>query len=127
MEHSLTVAYVGSKTSNFDNSIPQFNNPDPIAEHRLNAAGRTRLILVTARATCPRLGNIRYLDSFGNGNYHGLQTSFEKRYSNGLTLGLAYTYSKSLGEGYGRNEGPANLGWISGPSGPPGRPNSLRL
>jgi hypothetical protein len=44
------------------------------------------------------------LDSFANGNYHGLQVSAQKRYSHGLTVGLAYTYSKARGEGYGRND-----------------------
>src|SRR6185503_3535989 len=47
---------------------------------------------------------IRYLDSFANANYHALQLQVQKRYSNGLTAGLAYTYSKALGEGYGRND-----------------------
>jgi hypothetical protein len=50
------------------------------------------------------LGNIRYLDSFANASYHALQVQAQKRYSNGFTAGLAYTFGKALGEGYGRND-----------------------
>jgi hypothetical protein len=53
----------------------------------------------------PRLlGTIRYLDSYGNANYNALQVQAEKRYTAGFTMGLAYTYGKALGEGYGRND-----------------------
>jgi len=107
---SLTVGYVGSKTSNLDNSIGNFNNPDPTSNTDLNSLRPYQAFIGQGEGNVARgLGNIRYLDSFGNGSYHGLQTSFEKRYSNGLTMGLAYTYSKSLGEGYGRNEGAGDL------------------
>src|SRR5262249_24021434 len=102
---SLTVAYVGSKTSNIDNSIGNYNNPDPSTNTDLNGRRPYQAFIGQGEGNTPRgLGNIRYLDSYGNGSYHGLQTSFEKRYSSGLTLGLAYTYSKSLGEVYGRNQ-----------------------
>jgi hypothetical protein len=58
----------------------------------------------------PRLlGNIRYLDSFANANYHALQVQAQKRYSHGLTAGLAYTFGKALGEGYGRNDPAGNV------------------
>ncbi len=50
------------------------------------------------------LSRIRFLDSGGNSWYHGLQVSLQKRFSRGLQASLAYTYSKSEGEGYGRNE-----------------------
>jgi hypothetical protein len=33
-----------------------------------------------------------------------LQVGYQKRFSHGLTANVAYTYSKSEGEGYGRNE-----------------------
>ena len=107
---SMTVGYVGSKTSNLDNSIGNYNNPDPSPNTDINSLRPYQAYVSEGEGNAARgLGNIRYLDSYGNGNYHGLQTSLEKRYSSGLTFGLAYTYSKSQGEGYGRNEGAGNV------------------
>jgi len=45
------------------------------------------------------LGNIRYLDSYGDSFYHGLQMKLDRRFSRGLALGVAYTYSKAHGDG----------------------------
>lgn len=112
----LTVGYIGSKTSHLDNTIT-FNNPDPayldtniqarrpypfhISQGEVDANGNPAVF---------GTGNIRYLDSYGNGNYNAMQVSLDKRYdSAGLVLGLAYTYGKALGEGYGRNEGGAGV------------------
>lgn len=110
-----TVGYVGSKTNHLDNTVT-FNNPDPaylntniqarrpypfhVSQGEVDAAGNPRIF---------GTGNIRYLDSYGNGSYHALQVNIEKRYSHGLVLGWAYTYSKALGEGYGRNESGAGV------------------
>jgi hypothetical protein len=105
-----TVGYVGSKTSNLDLSIGNFNNPDPAPNTDFNGRRPYQAYVSQGEGNQARgLGNIRYLDSFGNGSNHGLQTSLEKRYSSGLTFGLAYTYSKSQGEGYGRNESAGNI------------------
>jgi hypothetical protein len=101
----LTVAYVGSKTSNIDNTVPNFNNPDPSTNTDFNSRRPWQAYVSRGEGDQARLlGNIRYLDSYANGNYHGLQVQAEKRYSHGLTVGLAYAYSKALGEGYGRND-----------------------
>lgn len=103
---ALTVAYVGSKTSHLDNSIGNFNNPDPSPNTDINGRRLYPAYVSQGEGNPARgLGNIRYLDSYAKGNYHGLQTTLEKRYANGLTFGFAYTYSKAQGEGYGRNEG----------------------
>ena len=51
---------------------------------------------------------MRFIDSFGNSFYHGLQVKLDKRYARGLALGVAYTYSKSNGDGEnGGQEGAA--------------------
>jgi hypothetical protein len=102
----LTVAYVGSKSSNVDNSVTNFNSPDPSSNTDINA-GRPYQGYVSqgeSNAVHP-LGTIRYMDAYSNGSYHGLQVSGQKRYSRGLTMGLSYVYSKALGEGYERNGG----------------------
>src|SRR5690606_37771119 len=45
------------------------------------------------------LARIRLLDTFGSSFHHGLQTKLDKRFGNGLAMGLAYTLSKSHGDG----------------------------
>jgi hypothetical protein len=101
----LTVGYVGSKTSHLDNTWANFNAPDPSPNTDVNSRRPYQAYVSMGEGNAPRLaGNIRYLDSFANGFYHGLQVQAQKRYSSGLTVGLAYTYSKATGEGYGRND-----------------------
>jgi hypothetical protein len=101
----LTVGYVGSKTSHIDNTVANFNSPDPSPDSDIHSRRPWQAYVSQGEGNEPRLlGNIRYLDSYANGFYHGLQVSANKRYSHGLTMGLAYTYSKALGEGYGRND-----------------------
>jgi len=41
-------------------------------------------------------GNIFQRETSGRGNYNSLQVSYDKRFSQGLKLGLAYTFSKAL-------------------------------
>ncbi len=102
----LTVGYVGSKTTHLDNNISNFNSPDPSPDTNVNARRPYQFwVDQGVNPNAQGLGAIRYLDSYGNGSYHGLQTSVEKRYSSGLVLGLSYVYSKALGEGYERNSG----------------------
>jgi hypothetical protein len=101
----LTVGYVGSKTSHLDNTWPNFNQAGPSSNTDINGRRPYQAYVSQGEGNQVRLlGTIRYLDSFANANYNGLQVQANKRYSNGLTLGLAYTYSKALGEGYGRND-----------------------
>ncbi|MFN0169816.1 MAG: TonB-dependent receptor domain-containing protein [Bryobacteraceae bacterium] len=107
----LTIGYVGSKTNNLDASVANFNSPDPSTDTDFNRRRPWQAFVGQGEGNAPRaLGSIRYLDSYGNGSYQGLQTSVDKRYSGGLTMGLSYTYSKALGEGYGRNESGAGVG-----------------
>jgi len=46
-------------------------------------------------------GNVTYLQTEGNSEYHSLQAKFQQNYSHGLTLLLAYTYGRSIDEGAG--------------------------
>ncbi|MBK9169948.1 MAG: TonB-dependent receptor [Bryobacterales bacterium] len=101
----LTVGYVGSKTSHLDNTVPNFNNPDPSPDTDINRNRPWQAYVSRGEGDQARLlGNVRYLDSYANATYHALQVQAQKRYSHGMTLGLAYTYGKALGEGYGRND-----------------------
>jgi hypothetical protein len=106
----LTVGYIGSKTSHIDNTIPNFNSPDPSTNTDFNSRRPFQAYVSRGEGDVARLlGNIRYLDSFANANYHALQIQAQKRYSHGFTTGLAYTYGKALGEGYGRNDPAGNV------------------
>ncbi len=102
----VTVGYVGSKTSHIDNTVSNFNSPaTPSTNTDFNSRRPWQAYVSRGEGNEARLlGNIRYLDSFGNANYHALQVQAQKRYSSGFTGGLAYTFSKALGEGYGRND-----------------------
>lgn len=44
----------------------------------------------------PGFGTITWLTTQGGSNYHGLQTSLERRLSAGLRMGMAYTWSKVI-------------------------------
>ncbi|MFN0170127.1 MAG: TonB-dependent receptor domain-containing protein [Bryobacteraceae bacterium] len=102
----LTVAYVGSKTSHIDTSWANFNSPDPSPNSDVDGRRPWQAYVDPYFNNEPRgLSTIRYLDSYANGFYHGLQTTVEKRYSKGLVVNMAYTFSKSMGEGYERNGG----------------------
>jgi len=104
-ETILTVGYVGSKTSHIDNTIGNFNSPPPSTNTDFNTRRPYQAYVSRGEGDQARLlGNIRYLDSFANANYNALQVQVQKRYGHGFTAGLAYTYGKALGEGYGRND-----------------------
>lgn len=101
----LTVGYVGSKTSHIDNTVSNFNSPGPSTNTNFDIRRPYQAYVSRGEGNDARLlGNIRYLDSFANASYHALQVQAQKRYSRGFTAGLAYTYGKALGEGYGRND-----------------------
>ncbi|MBN8729188.1 MAG: TonB-dependent receptor [Acidobacteria bacterium] len=103
---TLSVGYVGSKTTHLDNTV-EINNPDPFIP--VNAAdtvqSRRPFPFVIDDGVRRPLTRTRFLDSGGNSWYQGLQVSLRKEMTNGLLFTLAYTYSKTLMEGYGRNEG----------------------
>jgi hypothetical protein len=109
----LTAGYVGSKTSHLETNVSNFNSPDPSLDTDFNSRRPWQAYVSQGEGNSARgLGSIRYLDSYANGSYHGLQTSLETRSAGGLTLGFSYTYSKALSEGYGRNESGAGVGGV---------------
>jgi hypothetical protein len=103
---TINVGYIGSKTTHMDNTV-ELNNPDPfIPSGALDTVqSRRPFPFIIDNGIRRPLSRIRFLDSGGNSWYQGLQVSYRKEYSNGFLFTLAYTYSKTLMEGYGRNEG----------------------
>ncbi len=44
----------------------------------------------------PQFSSLFYLDTGGDSYYHGLQATVRRRFENGFSFGLAYTFSKSI-------------------------------
>ena len=84
---SLDVAYVGNHTVHGQLISVPVNTPNP-------AAGT-----VQTRRPYPQWGQIGSSMSIGAAHYNALQTSLEKRLSNGVYALLSYTYSKCTDNG----------------------------
>jgi hypothetical protein len=93
---TLTVNYAGAST------------------HRLDVGGIYNGALTPgtgdpqSRSKYPYIAPTFYDRSVGSGNYHGLQVSLDRRYTNGLSYAVAYTFSKSIdvgGDGFYGVEG----------------------
>ncbi|MBI3211038.1 MAG: TonB-dependent receptor [Candidatus Solibacter usitatus] len=91
----FSVAYVGNTAAHLDQTI-NINQPAPslaVANGSINVA------LVR-----PYQGyaNINYNDRSASAYYHSMQTSLGRRWENGLTFQVSYTYAKSIARGVGQ-------------------------
>jgi len=84
----LNVNYVGSET------------------HRTTIGGRYNVAVTAGSGSIRDRQPFPYMPipiswdrSWGNANYHALQTSIERRFAAGLALSVAYTYSKAIDPG----------------------------
>ncbi|MBL8211155.1 MAG: carboxypeptidase regulatory-like domain-containing protein [Bryobacterales bacterium] len=98
-----SIGYAGSKSTNVGNSVGNWNDPvAPVPGGVFNQSLRPYPNFFDPAA--PNLGiqstgNIRYIDSFGEAFYHGMQVKLDKRTRSGLSMGIAYTLSKTHGDG----------------------------
>ncbi len=99
----ISVGYVGNKGTHIDNTV-ELNAPPPAVGGNPNALRPIQSFVDGPGGPVRPLNRLRWLTSDANSWYHALQINAQKRFSRGLQLNFAYTYSKSLGEGYGRNE-----------------------
>ncbi len=100
----LTVGYVGSKTSHLDNTVER-NTPAPAFNTATSSAQQRRPYpFVNDNGVLRPLTRLRWFDSGGNAFYQGLQFNLQRRFSNGFSFTIAHTFSKTIMEGYGRNE-----------------------
>jgi hypothetical protein len=87
----LRVAYVGTKATHlkgeYDENAPIYNPKLTLSQNRDTIDDRR-----------PFVGYSRILRFFHglNSNYNGLQVSFDKRYSSGVTVLMSYTWSKAM-------------------------------
>jgi hypothetical protein len=90
-----TLDYVGTKGTHLS-TLRNLNQPF------LNANGTVMNAVISGKLQpvlpYPTLGPIEYRDNGGNSNYHGGELTLEKRFSQGLSFRVAYTYSKSIDE-----------------------------
>ena len=93
----LTVAYVGSQGRNL--FLRSWTNG--IVGLTMNpATGAGSAVLQYGS----RFAQIDYKTSGGRDNYNSLQTTLNRRYRRGLSLGASWTYSHSIGNTGGSNE-----------------------
>jgi len=86
----VEVGYVGSKSSHFDRPRT-FNAINVLAGERVKPF--------------PQWRNIELITTDASGNYHGLLTKVEKRFSQGLTFLATYTWSKTMFDAWAGNAG----------------------
>lgn len=102
----LTVAYVGALSRHIPETFNNVNVPNP------EAFTPAQLVLQPepTAGVLPGLGGVAYYQTEGVGSYHGLQATFQRRYSNGLSFQSNYTWSHALDDATGlSNEG--QEGW----------------
>lgn len=108
----LSVAYVGSQGRNlFLRSIA-----NKVVGTTMNA---TTGVGAVVREFGPRFGEIDYKTTGGTDHYDSLQSTINRRFSRGLTLGGQWTYAHSIGNTGGSNEAqtahnPYNFGYDRG-------------
>jgi len=81
---SVSIAYVGTHGAHL---VRNYN-----ANQTLFASGADRF---------PNLGSVNIQDTSGKSDYHALQLEYQHRLSHGLTVTGAYTWSKTLDDGFG--------------------------
>ena len=99
-----SVGYVGNKGTHLDQTVSNYNNPDP----GLGDVQSRRPIQFYTDSLKPGvplpLSTLRYLNSGLNSEYHALHARAEKRFSHGVTFTGSFNYQKSLATGYSVNE-----------------------
>jgi len=113
----LTIGYVGVHGSHLPETLNDINEPAPTdftnqAQLQNPSAPSTNLPR-PLNGVLSNLGSVNWLVSGGVSNYSGLQTSFQRRLSSGLTASLNYTWSHALSDVTGMSE-EGQEGWGDG-------------
>lgn len=82
----VEIGYQGSKGTHLP-LLYNINSPPP---------GPGTVAQKQALRPYPQWGNITFLEAVGNSSYNGLLTRLERRYSNGLSFLVSYTFGKSI-------------------------------
>jgi hypothetical protein len=95
-QNVITIGYVGSVGRHLPVVINDINVPDPLTAPASLRGPDGRFDTRPTATILPGLGGVGEYESSGSSSYHSLQTSFQRRYSNGLTVSANYTYSHSI-------------------------------
>ena len=101
----LDISYVGTLGEHL---LQQRNLNAPAYGSAFQAGNQDRTLAASATPGATALpldfmrpyqgfGNITYIEPASSSNYHSLQTSFNRRFTKGLLLGVTHTWSKALG------------------------------
>jgi len=96
----FSIGYVGSASSN----LPDLEDPNMAVPGPGSIAARRRW---------PTAGVFYIAGNNGYGNYNGLQTKIQRRYSNGLEYLASYTWSRALNTSDGTFVGEGGRGWMT--------------
>ena len=86
----FTIGYVGNIGQHLPETINNINAPLPSA-----TPGQ---FLLNAQGKLPNLSGVGWLQSEGISNYSALQTSVQRRFSNGLAFDANYTWATALSD-----------------------------
>jgi hypothetical protein len=86
---ALEVDYIGTKANHLDAAELFFNQPAP-------GVGDLQ-----PRRPYPDFDYMAFFSSINNSSYNALQTKLTKKFSNGFTFLISYTYAKSMDDGGG--------------------------
>ncbi len=103
------VAYVGSKGTKLYTFF-NLNQATPTSDPSALTAPRRKFPFIDS--------SISYLNSAGNSEYDALQTKFQHRFGNGISVLVNYTYSHALGNASNANLGAQNndgFRWVNHP------------
>lgn len=95
-QNVITVGYVGSVGRHLPVVLNDINVPDPLTAPASLRGPDGRFDVRPTANILPGLGAVGEYQSAGSSSYHSLQVSFQRRYSNGLTVSANYTYSHSI-------------------------------
>ncbi len=95
-QNVITIGYVGSVGRHLPVVINDINVPDPLTAPASLRGPDGRFDTRPTAAILPGLGGVGEYESIGSSSYNSLQASFQRRYHNGLTVSVNYTYSHSI-------------------------------
>ena len=95
-QNVITIGYVGSVGRHLPVVLNDINVPNPLTASASLRGPDGRFDVRPTANILPGLGSVGEYLSIGSSSYHSLQTSFQRRYSNGLTVSANYTYSHSI-------------------------------